>query len=614
MRQRVGGVLPALLIAVIVIGLSVLLLRARSSSEAAQVVYAPAPVGDETAERLTPVLSAAQLPESDGGPVLVALVRDPASQRYYDDSSRYDRSLDGWARALEEIGARVERVTPDQLSTHPGGVIVVPAAPCLSAATRAAMLEAGSRGRGVIFTGMTGTRNQGCRAIGYGLLASLTGASRADTLSSSIQPFVTLPAGSPLSLDIPPGARIELMPAPHVAVRVAGRDGYYSDRDLNPSIAADDLMDGAIVHEVSSGRRVAYLGFELETVVGRPWEIGILELIIRNAVALAAGIPIASLDPWPAGFTAAAVIAQDVEDEFVNAQHAIDSLEAADAPGTFFLVSDLAGEHPELVAAMASVGEIGTHSESHIAFGGPVEAQRSRLERTQEQLTERAGAPIEGLRPPDDRFDARTLAAWRPAGGSYVFGATNGRSASPELVEVDGDPFVLIGRTADDDFLTVRRAGITDTDRLASDQLAAFAKSRALGGLYIMSYHSNMMARPATAPAVGTIARALRSDTDVWLTTMGQVADWWRVRHAAEVAVERAGADTVVLRIRNGADRDIQASSAMLTLPRGARVTESSGGTLLPAVAGTARVPVPRLAPGQVFVTHLTLAGGADAR
>ena len=613
MRRRSGGVLPVLLIAVVVVGLSVLLLRARSSSEAAQVVYAPAPVGDETAERLTPVLSAARLPESDSGPVLVALVRDPASERYYDDSARYGRSLDGWARALEEIGARVERVSPEQLATHPGEVIVVPAAPCLSTATRAAMLEAGSRGRGVIFTGMTGTRHEGCRSIGYGLLASLTGASRADTLSSGIQPFVTLPAGSPLSLGIPPGARIELMPAPHVAVRLAGRDGYYSDRDLNPSIA-DDLMDGAIVHDMTAGRRVAYLGFELETVVGRPWEIGILELIIRNAVALAAGIPIASLDPWPAGFTAAAVIAQDVEDEFVNAQHAIDSLEAAGAPGTFFLVSDLAGEHPGLVAAMASVGEIGTHSESHVAFGGPVEVQRSRLERTQEQLTELAGAPIEGLRPPEERFDARTLAAWRQAGGSYVFGATNGRSASPELVDVDGDPFVLIGRTADDDFLTVRRAGITDTDRLASDQLAAFAKSRALGGLYIMSYHSNMMARPATAPAVGTIARALRSEADVWLTTMGQVADWWRIRHAAEVAVERAGASTVVLRIRNGADRHIQASSATLTLPRGARVTESSGGALLAAVAGTARIPVPGLAPGQVFVTRLTLAGGADAR
>ena len=610
MRHRSGNILPALLFAIVVIALSVLLLRARSSSEAAPATYAPAPVGDETALRLTPVLRASRLP--DGAAVTVALVRDGASAVYYDDSTRYDRALDIWATALERTGARVRRVAPSELARDTSDVLVVAAAPCLTPATRSAMLGAASQRRGVIFTGLTGTRDAGCRSVGYGLLASLTRATRADTLPSGASPFVTVPAGSPLAMDVPPGARVELMPAPHVAVRQRGRDAYYSDRDLNPSTSGMDFVDGAVVHVLGDGRRVAYFGFELGTVVDRPWEHAIVDLLIRNAVALAAGVPLASPDAWPWGYRTAAVIAQDVEDEFANARHTVDSLNAAGAPGTFFLVSDLAGAHDDLVADMARLGEIGTHSESHAAFGGPVEVQRSRLERTQEQLSEMVGGPVLGLRPPEERFDVATLLAWRQAGGLYVFGATDGRSASPELVELDGGPFVLIGRTADDDFLTVRRAGITDPARLATDQLEAFEKSRALGGLYIMSYHSNMLSRPETAPAIGTVARRLRAERGVWLTTTADVAEWWLARHALDLSVAQSDSGALTVTARNTGKHPLPRSTVTVTLPRGARAVADSAPELR-TPAGTARVALPRLPAGMTHTTVLTLAGATDA-
>ena len=606
MRQRSGAALPALLFTVVVLGLSVLLLRIRPSAEPAAAVHLAAPSGDETASRLTPVLRPARLPANVSREIHVALVRDPSSARFHDDSTRYDRTLDRWARALDAAGVKVRVVAPAQLASDSIDVIVVPAAPCLSPLTRTAMLAAESRGRGVIFTGLTGTRDGGCRTIGFGLLASLTGASRADTLGSGVATFITLPAGSPLTLDVPPGARVELMPAPHVAVRHEERDGYYSDHDLNPLAPGDGLLDGALVHDLNGRRRVAYLGFELETVVDREWEKGIIALVLRNAIAFTAAVPLASPEPWPAGYDAAAVIAQDVEDEFRHARHALDSLGAAGATGTFFLVSEIAVGHPALVDEMATLGEIASHSENHRVFGGPLGVQRNRLNRTQEQLAMLTGERVRGFRPPEERFDERTLAAWREAGGTYLFGATNGRSASPELVMVGDSPFVLVGRTADDDFLAVRRAGITDPSRLAADQLEAFAKSRALGGLYIMSYHSNMMARPVTAPAIGIVARALRSEKGLWLTTMGDVAEWWLTRHAAEPTVEHLG-DRLRLTMRNGASRPLVASTVLVSLPRGTRAVGTSSGSLLAGTAGMARISIPELRAGDTFHADITL-------
>lgn len=608
MRQRRGAALPALLITLVILALSVLLLVRQSPAEPG-VEHPPAPVGDETARRLAPVLRPAVLPTA----VAIALVRDPASAGFHDDPGYHGRALGTWTRALAATGASVRVVAPAELSGDDADVIVVASTPCLSRATRDAMLGAAARGRGVIFTGLTGTRDGGCRSIGYGLLASLTGTSRADTLGSGASPFVTMPAGSALTLDMPPGARIELMPAPHVAVRHAGRDAYFSDRDLNPVAVDSAFMDGAVVHDLSGGRRVVYLGFELQTVVDRPWEQGIASLLLRNAVAFAAGIPLAAPGAWPAGHAAAAVIAQDVEDEFQHARHALDSLSAAGATGTFFLVSDIAAAHPELVREMDELGEIASHSENHRAFGGPLGAQRDRLNRTQEQLAALTGGRVHGFRPPEERFDHRTLAAWRDAGGRYVFGATNGRSAAPELVDVGDAPMVLVGRTADDDFLTVRRAGITDPVRLAEDQLAAFEKARALGGLYIMSYHSNMMARPATAPAIAMVARALRSADSVWLTTMTDVADWWLVRHAAGTTVERGDDRHLAVTVRNGARQPLLASTLLVTLPRGTRPAGISNGALLPSAPGVARISVPRLAAGEAFRAELSLERGAHA-
>ncbi|MDQ3674882.1 MAG: polysaccharide deacetylase family protein, partial [Gemmatimonadota bacterium] len=527
----------------------------------------------------------------------------------------YDLALDAWAEILAGAGAVVDRVSPAEARLASGSVLVVAAAPCLSADARRAMQTAGSRGRGVIFTGLTGVRDAGCRETGYGLLAELVSAARADTVASSREQYITFASGSPLSLGIPPGSRLELKAAPHVAVRHRGRDAYYSDRDLNPLPAEQTtLLDGAVIHEVSRDRRVVYFGFELGTLADRPWEKAMMRTLVRNAVALTAGVPVASVDAWPAGYAAAAVIAQDVEDEFENARPALDTLAAAKVPGTFFVVSDLARSHEKLTLAMASAGEVGTHTENHARLGGDVAVQRRRLRATQNDLTEMLGRPVRGMRPPEEQFDESTLQAWKEVGGRYVFGANDGRSASPEMVRIGNEPFVLIGRVVDDDYLTVRRANIFEPHRLAEDQLRAFAKVRELGGLFVMSYHSNMLARPKTIGALGIVARALKADTTVWLTTAGAVADWWMVRHNLSATVTPESNGALAVTVQNGSPVASLAATVTVTLPDGRRAAAATSGDLPATHPATARVRIPPLAAGASYTTGITLENSGDVR
>ena len=158
-------------------------------------------------------------------------------------------------------------------------------------------------------TGLTGVDDAGCRPIGYGLIVASTGASRADTLESRAMTYVTLPAGTPLTADIPPGSRIDLNPGRQVALRLPRRDGFYSDYYLQPQPAGDSpLLDGAITHQSYGHGRIVYWGFELRDVVALPWDRALAELLVRNSIGWAAGIPSASVEPWPNGRQAAASI------------------------------------------------------------------------------------------------------------------------------------------------------------------------------------------------------------------------------------------------------------------------------------------------------------------
>ena len=578
-----------------VLGISLLLVRRHMVPPAAAVELSRQEGSAAARElRLAPVDAA--LP----GAVAVTLVRDPASASWYESADEYDRALAHWRGALEAVGATVTVRAPRELQ----GVrtpLVIAAAPCLSDETRDAVLRAAESGQGVLLSWLSGTRDAGCRFAGWGLVARLTGAGRADTLGAGIDAYVAFPAGGPLAVGLPAGARIELRRSSHVALRTPSRDALWSDRWLNPDPPrGSELVDGAVVR--GERPRVAWIGFELQHVIDSEWDQAMARVLVRNLVAHVSGTPLAAPAPWPGAHRAAAVLAQDVEDEFANARLALDTLRAAGAPGSFYVVSSLALEHADLTREMARHGELGSHGDVHLRIDGlPAAEQARRLQRTQADLESLVQERVGGFRPPEEGFDGTTIDAWLDAGGRYLYAINDLRSAGPERVLVGNRVVVLLPRTANDDYSTVRRGGITDPEALAAAQLATWQKIGALGGLYVMSYHSNMLARPNTVAALGIVARALRRDPDCWLVTGGDVVAWWEGRAQLETSVQRVGAGLEV-RVRNGGKAPVPAFRVQVTRPDD-------------VASPSAWVEVPALEARREFTATLTAGhGGGDAR
>jgi len=538
-------------------------------------------------------------PATLGAVVRVDILRDSASARYYDTPATMDSIVDAWRVALETIGADAYVRSPSQvLASRNEQVLIVPASPCLGRDARHAVADATRRGVGVIMTWLSGVRDGGCRGVGYGLITELSGATRLDTLRTTRRDcYITFLRGGPLAADIPPGARMEIAVGNHVALRTPQREAYYSDYMLNPRPVGDEpLVDGAIVQTSAGAARAVYWGFDLRQVANEPWDRELALRLTRNSVAWVAHLPLATVEAWPYGKSAVAVFAQDVEDEFANARFAVDSLRAAKLPGTFYLVSRLAERNMSLSKAMAAQGEIGSHTPRHQLLGGTsLSAQQKALEETQHELADVVGHPVAGLRPPEEQFDGATLSAWHRAGGRYVFATLNGRSASPEILPTADGDLVVLGRVNNDDFIEVGKRGLTNVDSLAHDFLTAFDKVRALGGLYVLSYHSQMLSRPELVPALARVARHIAADGSVWVTTAGAVADWWHQRSLLAVRARFVAPTHLVLDVSN-ADT-LPARGAVARIAVGREVVEGvdGGGQLLASDGDAVRVLLPTI-------------------
>jgi peptidoglycan/xylan/chitin deacetylase (PgdA/CDA1 family) len=537
----------------------------------------------------------------------VSVVRDDAAADFYGKSTTLDSIVSAWRTVLRAAGATVDVVRSSQLDRARGSrVLVVPSSPCLSVATREAIDAAATRGQGVILTGLAGTLDAGCRRIGYGLITTLTGASRVEPLGERPMTYITVPDGGPLATDVPPGARIDVKPGSQVALRVADRDAFYSDYTLEPQgVDSQPLLDGAMAHATHGRGRVVYWGFELRDVVATPWSRAVVALLVRNSVLWSAGSVLASVEPWPDGHRAAAVIAQDVEADYSDARYALDSLNSAKVPSTFYLVSDLARHNKRLTKAMADAGEIGSHTDDHSLLGGSaLDAQRSRLERSQHDLTDLLGYPVRGLRPPEEQFDRTTLVAWLKSGGTYVFGANDSRSGAPELLPLDGDTLVLFGRVTPDDF-GARSDARLGVDRAAAAYLNDLAKMRALGGLYILSYHSQVLARPAQVPILARVARSIAADSSIWLATVGDVARWWRGRAGLVLSAGVSG-NRLTVDVTNRGPAMVSGAVVRLVIG-GDRTVKSASVEAMRAEAGVVRLALPAIAPGARRTVTATL-------
>lgn len=542
-----------------------------------------------------------------GGDLATVLFRSPATAGFFPEDDFYPGVLQAWERLLARSVEGVRTIaSASEITGLDGiGMVVAPAAVCLDDATVDAFREHVLRGGSLILTWATGARDGACEWRGWDVVQELTGSDDIRELERRDGLFMTVPAGLPLSGGIEPGARIELRSDSQLAATTSGNRVFWSDWALNPYPAQGsmEVETAAVLRNLDSGGRVLWLGFP-ETGGVDPLDDARLTRMLENGVRWAAGIPSAEILPWPSGHSGALLLAQEVSGEFANVRHGAALASDRGIPTTFFVVSSLALAHPETAKLLNAAGEVGSQtSDNSVLLGLPWVEQQTRLRRSVSELRSWSGAEPLGLRAPEEGVDEGTLRAWASLGGSYVVGLNTGRTGSPEIIEVDGQRLVLLPRVIKDDYNLIVQERSLRPAEVTAGLLDGVRKVGSLGGLAVVTVHSQLAGTARLAGAIGDVLDAAMADGGWWMASGSQIAEWTLGRSETSVETTWLEDGRLEVRIHAPADRALGGGWLGVQLPDGSIGWNLAAGESLVEYGQTPWgivVPLGDLLPGEV--------------
>ncbi len=443
------------------------------------------------------------------GSYRVALYYSHSSAAFFPDPEYYPDLADRWESLITQNGGQVSRVSSvtevaDLTMDH---VLLAPSAVCMTDEEVAGLRDHAERGGGLT-----------CDWLGWDATKRLTGAHDIRELEQREALFFAIPAGTPLSPGFGPGTRVELRYESQLAAAVTGTRVYWSDWALN-SVPAED-----------TGGRVVWFGFRMGHGA-RPEDAAHNLRMFINGVRWAAEVPTAEVATWPEAARSALLITQDVESRFDNAVALAEIARRKSHPVTFFVVSQLALEFPNIADSLRNVGEIGSQTSDHSVIAGlPYADQRSRLSRSWAEIRGWSGDSAFGLHPPEERIDESTLQAWRETGGEYLVAVNDSRSGSPEVYETPAGQIVLLPRIIKDDYNVFVQESAMRSRHLTDAYLQGMAKVRAIGGLAVISLRTQVGGEPGRIQVIEEVIDSARAQREWWVSTGRTAANWWLTR------------------------------------------------------------------------------------
>lgn len=550
----------------------------------------------------------------------VAIVRSEASDRCI-GAAEFGRHADHWLDLTRKGGYRAEAIGDAQLVSGLDGyaAVILPSVICLSDPARAELERYLRAGGGVVATWALGARDGDGAWRGYDFLQNLTGAVRFELGRNEAPWFVSVRSASPLGAGLPGGTRVQVTSLERLEATALDADAFWSDAGLRPRVPAlpADYQAAVVRKQVGEGRLV-WLGFHENSAVTGEAERA--SAILLNGLAWAAGRPLVSVEPWPAPFTRSTMVAVDVSEFPDRARRLALELAQARVPATFFIDPDLAGDG-ELLRELREAGELAIKWR-HASDGGRARHafDRIRMDWVRLALWSRTFVWIRGVRPFGDTLTLPETEFLAEGGVRYFLAAGGVDSVLPSARSVRRAPsgwgeasLVGLGRSSDDD-LHLSPLGLQGLDaewivqRLTDDSESVGR----LGGLYVLSLHTQGLGGPEYLPALRAILARIAASTS-WVARGGEIAGWWSSRSRLRLSLASPSPSVLRIDVTNEANRPLE-NAALAVYPgvmRGtpkARLSPEGPPPQLAvdAESGRLRLSLPRLEPGRRVALEIT--------
>jgi peptidoglycan/xylan/chitin deacetylase (PgdA/CDA1 family) len=234
---------------------------------------------------------------------------------------------------------------------------------------------------------------------------------------------------------------------------------------------------------------------------------------------------------WPEAKSFAAMIEEDSEDKFENAENVVKLVNKSAYPISWYILSNEALKHRSLVQDMAKSGEIACHGDNHGVFtkSSPRD-QVIRIARCKKILLGITGIKPLSFRPPEEEYNSATVDAIINNGMTHYIAENSPDRAVPELQTslTIGKSLVSIPRIVNDDYEIWHTRGLNheQTIKLINREIKWMKN---IGGVYMFSFHTQYMGNQDNIDAIAKIIDKLK-ESYAYFATAKDIADWWRFR------------------------------------------------------------------------------------
>lgn len=558
----------------------------------------------------------------------VAVLRSEYSAKYLASGSSYDAHVKYWQGLLRTLKIPCEVISDARLEEGPlpHQVLVLPSALCLSKKERENIRSLLKEGKGVICTWATGVRDDQGNWKGWDFLQELTGADSFQSSDREPPWLITFSSASPVTVGVPAASRVQVSSPERVEATALRVDGYWSTARLAPvQITLPSNFLGAVLRHQFERGRVVWFGFQENSAVAGGSNKFILDSALANALAWAGQRVLCAVEPWPAGKSAAVILALDVESQYENAAYAARALLKSRTKGTFFCETNLVKRDRDLVLLLGRAGELASRGDTREGFTNrSLPVQFFRLGSSRWTLWRLGKVWATGFHAPEEVLDPRATQALAGSGFHYYLTSSDGAySVLPETVKVSQKlkrfhrdlQLVRLARMTDDD-LHLSPLGIVgmDPNWIVQRVLNDFEMTKALSGLYILAYHTQGLSSPEYASVLTILGEKLRAE-GAWMATAEEVVEWWEKRNALSFRIWETGSNELQLTLICTATQPIEGPILSLYPPEGvsqAQVTSVGARSFAPVVipeplTGRVQLVLGKLDPGKIYQYKLRL-------
>ncbi len=504
---------------------------------------------------------------SDGGTLQgkalrVAVLRSEATALSFGaDREGYYNLIELWQAFLEREGFGYEVVESVPVGEEQDrfNLLLLPAARSLREQDRRAVKAFLGAGKGVMMTWAVGTRDAFGQWQRYSLLQEVAGIELAPSPPVRAEDDVStvlLSGGYPLTATLYPGIRLRITAFDQPVAGIAREqrtqiDGVWIDPD-DSSYALHSLRERvALAHGSYFGGRFAWMGFTIGSPQLTPQQQSSFAAMLRSSL-LWTGNQVHAFKPvWPNARRSLASLSLNVEGpEDVPAEW-LALVRRHQIPLASFVHPRVLQEHPDLVQALAAVGEVGVLLDREGGYAGrTMQEQRKEFVRSGLAFEAITGRKPVGLRlPAGIAYNESTLDAAVRAGYFYVSTSDMDRLVPSLVRSYRSIPILTRPRSL---WLVphLPLEGIARENRSGEQALMAhFSQVAALGGFYCLAIQPSrtkegllqdlevlldLMAR------VGVPLQTIRAATEIW-------QEWDHIK----ISVRHLSEDRASLRISN---------------------------------------------------------------